>query len=326
MRVSSQSGRSSGGDRLARLGHHDGRGAVPVDHRAQPVGVAPGGAVAGGAIRIHPVEVHAPGEEVAQGGEVVGGEAVFGAVAAQGVEILAGLGLRPAGGEQALERHRMGAVQDHQPVHPLRRAHRQRIGHRGTPVVTDDRRRVAAAEAVDHRQRVGDHVPGLVMLRAARAPRLAVAALIGRDAEVAVGEARQQLFPGAGIFRETVQEEEERPPGLARGQGEERVTVDLEPRFARPHQAVFISGRTWPSNCWRSVSFETLPVAVSGSASTKTTSSGSCHLAKCPDSSVEQLLRLQAVFGGHDDQQRPLVPFRMRHRDDGAIGDLGMAT
>ena len=65
----------------------------------------------------------------------------------------------------------------------------------------------------------------------------------------------------------------------------------------------------------RSSVFRSLPVAVCGSASTKTTSSGTHHFATLPAIEAEQLLarHLRAARFMHD-EQRPLAPFRMLAR------------
>ena len=67
-------------------------------------------------------------------------------------------------------------------------------------------------------------------------------------------------------------------------------------------------------------------MAVCGISSTKTTSSGIHHLAILPCMKRENvLLGRGLVLLQHDDQQRPLVPFRMAHADHRGFGHLGMA-
>ena len=76
-----------------------------------------------------------------------------------------------------------------------------------------------------------------------------------------------------------------------------------------------------PANCSRSRVFSIFPVAPSGIASTKATSSGTCHLATRPFVVREQFLaRDFGVRLPHDDEQRALVPLRMRDRDAGRHG------
>ena len=84
-------------------------------------------------------------------------------------------------------------------------------------------------------------------------------------------------------------------------------------------------GKAWSRNISRSRVFMTLPVAVCGSSSTTTTSSGSIQGASVLGEEGEQrLVRRRPPRLGHDDQQRPLAPVRVRHRDHRGLGDVGM--
>ena len=76
----------------------------------------------------------------------------------------------------------------------------------------------------------------------------------------------------------------------------------------------------------RSRVFSTLPVAVCGSSSTNTTSSGSHHLAILSDrnASISSLVTVGTLLAMHQ-QQRPLLPARMARGDHRGLQHRGMA-
>ena len=81
----------------------------------------------------------------------------------------------------------------------------------------------------------------------------------------------------------------------------------------------------WPWKRWRSSVFRSFPVAVCGRLSTNTTSSGTCHFGNFSDEEIEErLLGRRSAVARLDDQQRALLPNRVRDRDDGGFEDVGV--
>ena len=170
------------------------------------------------------------GKDPEHAGVVVFHQSPFGSVGAQPVDILAGHALRAPGGQRALKRRGMHAIDHHQPGYEAGIAKCQRIGHRRAPVMPDHRRRrIALPETGDHRTRVPHQVWHGVGGNLLRFPGAAIAALIrGHDMEP-VCQQRYQLFESAGIFGEPVQAQQQgglRISGADRGKG---LTVDIQP-------------------------------------------------------------------------------------------------
>jgi hypothetical protein len=105
----------------------------------------------------------------------------------------------------------MGRVEDGQPVHHLRVAHRGGPGDGSAPIVADEQRGLGT-ELSDETADVGSQPVGGVGLDASRPRRQVVAAQVWRDDSKARGRERRDLQPPAEPeLREAVQQNEQGP-------------------------------------------------------------------------------------------------------------------